>query len=541
MASGNQWRRVLLSAGLVIGLASFPSFSQAANNAVMDVDRTARVVTEEGDLLVRHRAVTEGDAVFHEYTIRNLSFGEPEFGLTSVDLPIPPGAHIVEGSLTLPEGWEFSDPLPDDVKAPFAHEDALPPYGRWKSLQPGGWRYIEFIAQDLGAPRRARSSIGIGQVATFSYRVPQLPQGAVPYSQEISRYGTVTAVELPPHSGRRPKIEWVDHTTPDIIAVEDEEDDEDTDTSIEPDPNPDPVAMANPDSPETYGDDAPAAATLPDYRISFDSSGTACGSIGTSETYMTVRVLVENAGGSSSSDSTVRLETSLGSYDFTIGGLQAGDVQPVEFTVRAPGAASASRRVALLAIADADDDIRELSESNNTATTMTARGDLDVAPRPQSGMLAYLAQPDLAMLIGTSHAVCNYYPDTETCVFSALVYYRNEGAGWALGDVVIRFEGAFGTDEVNVGSLAPGARSMTEFHFEFSDPWPCDYSGSTSISFTIALDPGNQIVESDEGDNVGSVNYFCTDCYFCGDGGDLEKPSDEPPDKDGQQTPTDPP
>jgi len=539
MASTNLWRRTLLTIGLVTAIAAFPGLSQSADKTAMDIDRTVRVITEAGDLLVRHRAVTEGDTVLHEVTVRNLSFGQPEFGLTSIELPVPQGAHIVDGSLELPDGWDFSDSLPEDAQAPFTGEDTLPVYGRWQSLRPGGWRYIQFAATDLGAPRNAHSGVGIGETATFSFRVPQLPQGAVLYSQEISRYGTVTPVDLPPDSGR-PKIEWVDHTQPNVVAVEDEEeDDEDADPWIESDP--DPEAMPHEQPPQTYGDEGPMAATFPDYSIRFDAAGVACGSVGTDETYMTVRVLVKNTGGSSTSDSTVRLETSLGSYDFTIGGLPSGDVQPIEFTVRAPRSTSAAHRVTLLAIADAEDDIHELSESNNTAVTMTACGDLDVAPRPQSTTLAYLAQPDLAMMIGTSHAVCNYYPETDTCVFSALVYYRNEGSGWAIGDVIIRFESAFGTDEVNVGSLAPGAQSMTEFHFEFSDPWPCDYSGSSSISFTITLDPANQILESDEGDNVGSVNYFCTDCYFCGDSGELEEPSDEPPGKGDQQTPTDPP
>lgn len=150
-------------------------------------------------------------------------------------------------------------------------------------------------------------------------------------------------------------------------------------------------------------------------------------------------------------------------------------------------------------------------------------------------------QPDLALMVGSSHTVCNWYPDTETCVFSALVYYRNDGAGWAGGDVLIQFESAFAIDEANVGTLAPGAQSMIEFRYTFTDPLPCDYSGSTSISFTARIDPGDLIVESDESNNVGTVNYFCTDCYYCNDEGTLGQPGDEPPDKDSQHTPTGPP
>ena len=515
----------------------------------LDVDRLARVETEVGTLVIRHRATHDENGTLHQYTIENVTFGQDGFGLTSIDLPIPRGARLIPGSIELPEGWGFAEPLPDDLR-PEPRPPTTQPQGQWRPMRESGWQMI------TAAPRADRRlqlpQLGIapGETARISFRVPRLPQGAVPYSQEISRYGTAIPVDVPldqdEQDDDRPGLEWVDHGIYIAEAVEGLAEapfDPDHGASFTPgeeDEDEGPLFTEQDRPLEHLGEDQPEALRHPDFQVAIDEMYAECGTLETGGTWFRVPVDVTNTGGSTSAEFVVRLNTSEGGYDLTLSGLAEGETRRVEFTVYAGSPIIIVRRMTVVAIADATYQVMELSEINNTDVAEMTCGHLEAAPAEDASKLIFFSSPNLAMTVGSQHAGCYWDPETETCTVAVLVYYRNEGTGWATGDVIIRFESAWATGEVDVGPLAPGEQSMADFRFYFSDTLPCDYSGSNSISFTVTLDPDDVIVESDESDNVAAVTDMCDECYFPDSGGMLPSPDGSPNKEDGPEVPPPP-
>ena len=464
--------------------------AQGPDPSWVEIDRTARVVTEAGELLVRHRAVLEDEGASHEYTVTNLSFDPAGQGLVSLDLPLPRGVVPVAESMVLPEGWE----LGATAEATADASAGL----RWTRLRFAPGARDRFREDSFG--------VAIGETLTIGFRLPRGTRDGVPYGQEMARYGVVfpvSAANMTVDSpGEVAVWEYVALPPRAVVDVEPGEAEGATMTY--------PLGTSRDHPPARFPDRPPPGVRLPDLTITVEADRAVCGASDDGEAWLHIPLTVENLGGAASCGFVrLHVETPLGTHERAVEPIDAGAGRELLLILHAASGLLASARI--LAVVDAANELGESDERNNVdVTDRLCPKPLDVEP-VHCGEAILIGCANLTVTARAEDTACRESLTEGTTSLELLVGIGNRGTAGVPQGALLRVEGSFGNADIPLRALPPGARHAAFLSVTFDRSLEALRETAGQLGFQATLDPGNTIEERDESDNQALSSILCPD------------------------------
>ena len=464
--------------------------AQAPNPSWVEIDRTARVVTEAGELLVRHRAVLEDDGASHEYTVTNLSFDPEGLGLVSLDLPLHRGVMPVAESMVLPEGWQLG-------AATEATADASAG-SRWTRLRFAPGARDRFREDGFG--------VAIGETLTIGFRLPRGTRDGVPYSQEMARYGVVcpvSAADMEVDSpGEVAVWEFVALPPCAVVDVEPGEAEGGTPTY--------PLGTSRDDLPARFPDRPPPRVRLPDLTVTVETERALCGTSEDGTAWLHVPLTVENLGGAASCGFVwLHVETPLGTHERAVGPIDAGAGRELLLILHAASGLLAN--VGILAVVDAANDLGESDERNNVdVIDLLCFEAADVEP-VHCGETVLIGCPNLTVTARAEDTACRESTGGGTTSLELLVGIGNHGTAGVPQGALLRVEGSFGNVDIPLRALPSGAQHAAFLSFTFDRSLEALRETAGQLGFQATLDPGNTVEECHESDNQALSSILCSD------------------------------